>query len=70
MTFETIFKNQVCKFSDACYHVDENLVTASQAEVECGLRGGRLASFALAAEVNDIKKTLPANEVWLGKNSK
>ena len=55
---------------DACYHLGSNLVTASDAEVECGLLGGRLASFVLVSEVTSLKTVIPANDLWIGKHYK
>ena len=57
--------------SFACYHVDNQTLTPAQAEVSCGNMGGRLASFATKAELDQLATALNKNsistEMWLGK---
>ena len=68
-TFNILESLTFCAFlRDACYHLGSNLVTASDAEVECGLLGGRLASFVLVSEVTSLKTVIPANDLWIGKH--
>ncbi len=55
-------------FRDVCYHVSSESVSVSEAEVSCGVSGGRLASFLTAAELPGPNVTIPSNGVWLGKN--
>jgi hypothetical protein len=50
-------------FSMACYYASDAAATISQAEAECGLRGGRLASFASAAE---IPTGITSGSYWTG----
>ena len=55
-------------FSGACYHVSDEVVTAPEAAVKCGMMyGGRLAS---AADKNDLENIIAAtnvhHEFWIG----
>ena len=65
-----ILSNCVSLNSDACYHVGSQNVTAAQAEVNCGLMGGRLASFVTPAEIASlnaaIHSTNTATSMWIG----
>ena len=58
-------------FRDACYHVAKTKVTAASAEVQCGLKGGRLASFVQRTEIDNLKSqlqtTVSFTEMWIGK---
>ena len=50
----------------ACLHTSSELVTAAQAEVECGSVGGRLFSASSAAELAEVQDVLPVGEFWAG----
>ncbi len=56
--------------SDACYHVSSESVTPPEAEVSCGILGGRLASFVNSQELADLRNNLMyyvyPTEFWIG----
>ena len=41
-------------------------MAAHEAEVQCGLLGGRLASFLVPSELPGAEVTVPAQGLWLG----
>ena len=72
MCFEILvnFFSLCFETSDACYHVSSESVTPPEAEVSCGILGGRLASFVTSQELADLRNNLMyyvyPTEFWIG----
>ena len=54
------------EFESNCYLVVENYWTWDEAEKDCSLKGGHLASIHSAAERSFINNLLPSNHLWIG----
>ena len=57
----------VYPFRGACYHVSDEVVTAPEAAVKCGMMyGGRLASAADKDDLEHIIAATNTHEFWIG----
>jgi hypothetical protein len=54
------------KFEGNCYLVVENYWTWEEAEIDCIIKGGHLASIHSAAERSFVNSLAPSNHLWLG----
>jgi hypothetical protein len=54
------------EFEGNCYLVVENYWTWEEAEIDCIIKGGHLASIHSAAERSFINSLAPSNHLWLG----
>ena len=54
------------EFELSCYLVVENYWTWEEAEIDCIIKGGHLASIHSAAERSFVNSLAPSNHLWLG----